>query len=219
MNPLDPRYSPETPKKELQLQGRRPPPLTVSKDSHKIKKPPPHPQPKPPLNPFRPQQQPFQPVIIYAVSPKVIHATVSDFMSIVQRLTGPSSSSSRAGDLSPAARIASIEKTSPPKRNRDRAGSAAAAMGVDPILDDEGVVELGQTYPGILSPAPMTLPPIPDGFFSPTNEPQDFPPFHELMSPFWRNGFFAASPSGLLSAPLISPSPSSLEFLSNFLNF
>ncbi|KAG2711638.1 hypothetical protein I3843_04G079600 [Carya illinoinensis] len=215
MNPPDPRYSPETPKKELQLQGPRPPPLRVSKDSHKIKKPPPHPQPKPPLNPFRPEQQPLQPVIIYAVSPKVIHATVSDFMSIVQRLTGPSSSSSRVGDLSPAARIASIEKTSPPERNRDK----AAAMGEDPIVDGEGVVELGQAHPGILSPAPMTLPPIPDGFFSPTSESQGFPPFHELMSPFWRNGFFAPSPSGLLSAPLISPSPSSLEFLSNFLNF
>ncbi|KAG2716345.1 hypothetical protein I3843_03G123800 [Carya illinoinensis] len=217
MNQPDPRQPPQTPKKELQLQGPRPPPLKVSKDSHKIKKPPPHPPPRAPPHAQQQQQLPQQPVIIYAVSPKVIHATVSDFMSIVQRLTGPSSSSispSGAGDLSPAARIASIEKTSPSDRERDRAGNAAAVMG---MVEGEGVVELGQAHPGILSPAPATLAPIPDGFFSPGNEPHSFPPFHDL-SPFWHNGF-TASPSGLFSAPLISPSPSSMDLFNNFLDF
>ncbi|GMY12410.1 protein MKS1 [Fagus crenata] len=214
--------SPETPKKEVQLQGPRPPPLKVSKDSHKIKKPPPHPPPKPPLKPFQTQQQqqqyqqPNQPVIIYSVSPKVIHATVSDFMSIVQRLTGSSSSasSSGAGDLSPAARLASIEKTSPSERDRDRTNNTSAMLEEEEV---EVVEILGQaTHPGILSPAPATLPPIPDGFFSPVIEPQSYSLMHEL-SPLWHNAFMT-SPSGLFSAPLVSPSPSSMDLFNHFLN-
>ncbi|XP_078164491.1 protein MKS1-like [Carex rostrata] len=75
-----------------ELQGPRPAPLKVRKDSHKVRKPPVAP----------PQQQPAAapviqhrpPVIIYAVSPKVIHTNPSEFMSLVQRLTGSSSSSS-----------------------------------------------------------------------------------------------------------------------------
>ncbi|OEL22597.1 hypothetical protein BAE44_0016384 [Dichanthelium oligosanthes] len=75
-----------------ELQGPRPAPLKVRKDSHKIRKPPP-----------QQEQQVRQPVIIYTVSPKVVHAEPSEFMSVVQRLTGarhththtaPSSSSS-----------------------------------------------------------------------------------------------------------------------------
>ncbi|KAB1210298.1 Protein MKS1 [Morella rubra] len=217
MDQADPERSPHTPKKELQLQGPRPPPLRVSKDSHKIRKPPPHPPPKQPVRPFRTQQEPNQPVIIYAVSPKVIHADVADFMSVVQRLTGLSSSlaspPSGAGDLlSPAARLASIEKTSPSDRDRDRASSAAAVID---MMDGEGVVQMDQIHPGILSPAPATLPPIPEGFFSPVNDPLGFYPQQEL-SPFWHNGF-TPSPSGFLSAPLISPSPSSMDLFNIFL--
>ncbi|CAL5009225.1 unnamed protein product [Urochloa decumbens] len=57
-----------------ELQGPRPAPLRVRKDSHKIRKP--------------PVQQVREPVIIYTVSPKVVHAQPSEFMSVVQRLTG-----------------------------------------------------------------------------------------------------------------------------------
>ncbi|PSS09846.1 hypothetical protein CEY00_Acc01265 [Actinidia chinensis var. chinensis] len=88
-----------------QLEGPRPPQLRVRKESHAIRKPPQAAPPPPP-----------PPVIIYAVSPKVIHTTVSDYMSLVQRLTGSSS----AGDVSPAARLASIERTSPTDRAKDR---------------------------------------------------------------------------------------------------
>lgn len=74
-----------------ELQGPRPTPLKVRKDSHKIKKPPvAPPQPQPTTAPI--QYRP--PVIIYTVSPKVIHTNPSEFMSLVQRLTGSSSSSS-----------------------------------------------------------------------------------------------------------------------------
>ena len=71
-------------KRELQLQGpHHPSPLIINKNSHKIKKP-----------PLGPQTKIHQPVIIYTESPKIIHTTPSEFMSLVQRLTGSSSSSS-----------------------------------------------------------------------------------------------------------------------------
>ncbi|KAA8531040.1 hypothetical protein F0562_005749 [Nyssa sinensis] len=167
-----------------EIQGPRPSPLKVSKESHKIRKPPVAPQPshaqEPPPHPPQRQESTAenrQPVIIYAVSPKVIHTTVSDFMSLVQRLTGSSSSNdpsaaiSCGGDVSPAARLASIERTSP--KERERAGDL---MGIV-----EGV-EVGQ-IPGILSPAPATLPPIAPGFFSPGSDPYAFSMLHD-QSPF-----------------------------------
>ncbi|KAJ4779619.1 hypothetical protein LUZ62_063876 [Rhynchospora pubera] len=82
-----------------ELQGPRPTPLKVRKDSHKIKKPPvAPPQPQPAAAPI--QHRP--PVIIYAVSPKVIHTNPSEFMSLVQRLTGSSTSSAtRASSSAP----------------------------------------------------------------------------------------------------------------------
>lgn len=88
-----------------QLQGPRPPRLAVSKDSHKVRKPPIAPQQRHHLQ--QPQQQQYQhhqpqqqqaraPVIIYDASPKVIHTKPGDFMALVQRLTGPGTSGSAA---------------------------------------------------------------------------------------------------------------------------
>ncbi|KAL9449626.1 hypothetical protein AB3S75_011533 [Citrus x aurantiifolia] len=134
----------KSPRRELQ--GPRPAPLKVRKDSYKIKKPP----VAPPSQQQQQQQQQHhhhhhhqapappqrQPVIIYTVSPKVIHTNPNDFMTLVQRLTGSSSSSTTTtttttsftssktvassssydplgdstGAISPAARYASIEK-------------------------------------------------------------------------------------------------------------
>ncbi|CAI9763969.1 unnamed protein product [Fraxinus pennsylvanica] len=108
-----------SPSRELQLQGPRPAPLKVRKDSHKIRK---APVAQPPQ-----QLPPRPPVIIYTVSPKIIHANPNEFMSLVQRLTGTNSTSSTSysssvfqenfnnGAISPAARFASIEKTKPPE--------------------------------------------------------------------------------------------------------
>ncbi|KAK3002523.1 hypothetical protein RJ639_022090 [Escallonia herrerae] len=198
-----------------ELQGPRPAPLKVRKDSYKIKKPPVPPQPPyPPLDP-PPQPHPAelnrQPVIIYAVSPKVIYTTVGDFMNLVQRLTGSSAgeaATTHGGDVSPAARLASIERTSPSERDRDR-DKAAELMGMV-----EGL-ELGQN-PGILSPAPATLPPVPVGLFSPGSDPQALSWLQD-MSPF--GNMFMPSPSTLLSAPMVSPSPSSFDLLHQFLDF
>ncbi|CAK9316354.1 unnamed protein product [Citrullus colocynthis] len=212
MNP--PGYSaagsPTTPrKKEIQLQGPRPPQLRVSQESRKIKKPPPHPQPvppggRPPLPPG-PAQWP-QPLIIYDISPKVIHVAENNFMSVVQRLTGLSSAAATDGDLSPAARLATIEKASP-RSERER------EINVSDMMDlAEVPVELGQ-IPGILSPAPATLAPIPTGYFSPAIEHQSlaYSLIHEL-SPHW------PSPSALFSAPLVSPI-SSPNIFNNLFDF
>ncbi|XP_052142159.1 protein MKS1-like [Oryza glaberrima] len=93
MDASDGRPSPRS----RQLQGPRPPRLAVSKDSHKVRKPPVVPQPRGGggvvAGPSRPQQQqqPRAPVIIYDASPKVIHTRPSEFMALVQRLTGPGS--------------------------------------------------------------------------------------------------------------------------------
>ncbi|KAJ4786519.1 hypothetical protein LUZ62_037765 [Rhynchospora pubera] len=94
-----------------ELQGPRPTPLKVRKDSHKIKKPPvAPPQPQPAAAPI--QHRP--PVIIYAVSPKVIHTNPSEFMSLVQRLTGSSTSSATGASSSapPLAAPAPFQATS-----------------------------------------------------------------------------------------------------------
>lgn len=210
-----------------ELQGPRPTPLKVNKDSYKIKKPPVAPPPHASVSAAAaaapPSQNP-QTVIIYAVSPKVYHTTVSDFMSVVQRLTGSSlstetsTSSSGAGDgnLSPAAKLASMEKASSPSTTA-AAGvqtpslAAGASFGVVDSVDVMDIignsnVEMCQ-IPGILSPAPATLPPVsPPGLFSPF--PSD--PFMLMLSP---------SPSTLFSAPLISPSPSASDLFHPFFDF
>ncbi|KAJ8450389.1 hypothetical protein Cgig2_004846 [Carnegiea gigantea] len=134
------------PRKELQ--GPRPAPLKVRKDTFKIKKTPVAP-------PVHHRLPPRQPVIIYTVSPEVIHANPSEFMTVVQRLTGPdptastsSSSSSTTscssssfqfpsfssvGDhsvgISPAARFASIEQTKMPREDMKVSGPSGVMEG------------------------------------------------------------------------------------------
>ncbi|CAA0811059.1 Protein MKS1 [Striga hermonthica] len=197
------------PSPRRELQGPRPAALKVNKDSYKIRKPPiarpPHPQPPPPGDPPQTSADDRQPVIIYAVSPKVIHTTVSDFMGLVQRLTG--NGGSEGGNLSPAARLASIERTSPAKEREIVAGERSHGDLVGDLLQDS-VVELGRV-PGILSPAPASLPPVSAGLFSPT-----------AVDPFMSGyNMFIPSPSTLFSVPMASPSPSSLDLFNPFFDF
>ncbi|CAN4114526.1 unnamed protein product [Withania somnifera] len=212
-----------------ELQGPRPTPLKVNKDSYKIKKPPVAPPLYPPphaaaSSAVAPAEPNPQTVIIYAVSPKVYHTTVSDFMSVVQRLTGSSSSTEISisssvasdGNLSPAAKLASIEKASsssttaaafqtPTSLAAGASFSAVDSMDVMDIIGNSGV-EMCQ-IPGILSPAPATLPPVsPPGLFSPFLSD----PFMLMLSP---------SPSTLFSAPLISPSPPASDLFHPFFDF
>ncbi|KAI3685533.1 hypothetical protein L6452_34781 [Arctium lappa] len=213
--------SPDFPtgKSPRSLQGPRPAPLRVHKDSHKIRKPPVVPPPHHHHHQQPPQQQQQHhrpPVIIYTVSPKVIHANPNEFMTLVQRLTGPSASSpvgmasafqDDGGAVSPAARFASIEKAVKSPDGRKSATQIGDLTGLEGL-------EMGY-FPGILSPAPGSLPPIPPNFFSPLTN--DF--FHDL-SPvlhsnrnynFMEGNNFMASPTNLLSSHIISPTTPNLD--------
>ncbi|RWW57607.1 hypothetical protein BHE74_00035577 [Ensete ventricosum] len=190
---MDPSPSPRR-----ELQGPRPTPLKVSKESYKIKKPPVAPAPSHPAAP--PPLRP--PVVIYAISPKIIHVEPGEFMTLVQRLTGPDSSSAADASLpSPAARIATFESSAP-----SRAGDPARGYDADPA-EMEGWPTLDRTasFPGILSPVPWALPPISPKLFSPSFDPSVFSILQELSPVF--GGTFSGSPSNsFLSTPLV-PSP------------
>ncbi|KAG4954556.1 hypothetical protein JHK87_040150 [Glycine soja] len=224
-----------SPKRELQ--GPRPTPLRINKDSHKIKRTPVAlPQPQPP---------PRQPVIIYTVSPKVIHTTPSDFMSLVQRLTGSSSSSSSSSTnkvsteplngnkgcnggsgsdaILPVAHFATIEmartatqstKQHPIENSDDVVG------GIDDVVG-HGALERRNMFHGILSPGPSSLSPIPSNFFSPPSiDPSMVSLFHDL-SPVLRSSrnfmegttatFIMPSPSSF-----VSPRTPSIDLFNNF---
>ncbi|KAJ3700443.1 hypothetical protein LUZ61_004148 [Rhynchospora tenuis] len=168
-----------------QLQGPKPPRLQINKESIKIRKPPPHPapphhattsaEPAPHASDAR-----RRPVIIYDASPKVIHTKPSDFMSLVQRLTGQNSDAGPSA-TSPAARLATIEKSVTPSprpiRNSiidipdDVLDGFSYSIGVDPGFDPQAGPAPGLISqvppPGILSPMPSSLLPVSPGFFSP----------------------------------------------------
>ncbi|KAG1369768.1 protein MKS1-like [Cocos nucifera] len=229
------------PSPRRELQGPRPTPLKVRKDSYKIKKPPPGPsQPAAAAPP--PQHR--NPVIIYTVSPKIIHTKPSDFMTLVQRLTGPDSSAGPSteaslpspasyggGALSPAARLATFEKSAHSSDgNRDRPRSS----GIDveehfdmdvgaPVLDRPG------SFPGILSPMPASLPPISPNLFSPiTSFDATSLSFLQELSPVFSGNkslldggatAILPSPNYYLSTPTV-PSPGSCwDLLSQFPDF
>ncbi|XP_040377020.1 protein MKS1-like [Oryza brachyantha] len=179
-----------------QLQGPRPPRLAVSKDSHKVRKPPVVPQPRGagagaagPGQARQQQQQPRAPVIIYDASPKVIHTRPSEFMALVQRLTGPgagaaSSAAPAAGfnaappaqfqpqefllsptaALSPAARYAAIERSVrplPPSAPSSSTSHYYSAVD-DPILLLDAAADDADAFAASLGPArPSILSPVP----------------------------------------------------------
>ncbi|XP_011032353.1 PREDICTED: protein MKS1-like [Populus euphratica] len=195
------RPPPPSPKKEIQIQGPRPSALRLHQGSHKIK--------KPPLPPQR------QPVIIYAVSPKIIHAEESNFMAVVQRLTGLSSDDfSHDGSVSPAARLAATEKASPRELTRPSTINDSSNDDLMEIIEE---LDFGQ-FPGILSPAPAMLPPVPTGFFSPVSTDAN------ISQSFWNDNYsmsplFTASPSGFFSGSgIVSPLHSPDIFSSLFMD-
>ncbi|KAF8011936.1 hypothetical protein BT93_I0153 [Corymbia citriodora subsp. variegata] len=232
MEPSDPagrgrQPLPSPPKRELQLQGPRPSRLQVAKESRTIKKPPRHPPPHavasssaPPPPHLAAGADRQQPTIIFDISPKVIHVEERNFMSIVQQLTGSSSS----GDLSPAARMAAIERTSPTGREKGFTGVAApqeiggssARAGDDELMGMFGGVELRQIQ-GILSPAPGALPAISSGFFSPATDPH----LLQDLSPFWPGNYGYNSPSATTLFTAFSPSPTtpSVDLFNLFSNY
>lgn len=256
--PPDNFQSGQSPRRQ-QLQGPRPAPLKVRKDSHKIRKP-----PVPPQYHSQPQAQPRPPVIIYTVSPKVIHANPSEFMTLVQRLTGPdrsgstcsssssmavgtttatttfsSASDNMAGAISPAARFASLEKInnrSPEvmkKSKRNPYEQQQQQQQYDDVSVVDGIeinteVERTGFFPGILSPNPASLAPIPPNFFSPPSaDPNPLGFFYDLSPVLHSNRNYIETASFIMPSPstFISPriggsgSPSMSPSLDLFNNF
>ncbi|KAH6785842.1 hypothetical protein C2S51_038297 [Perilla frutescens var. frutescens] len=80
----------QSPRSDLHLQGRRPPPLRLNNESRKIRKQ----EAAAKAKSHHHHHPPPSPVIIYTVSPEPIHVHKNEFMSVVQRLTGSNSSSS-----------------------------------------------------------------------------------------------------------------------------
>lgn len=205
-----------SPRRELQLQGTRPAPLKVRKDSHKIRKPP---VAQPPQ-----QLPPRPPVIIYTVSPKIIHANPNEFMSLVQRLTGTNSTSSTScsssvfqenfnnGAISPAARFASIEKTKPPEGRK----LPKAFNGMEMVEGINISTEIDSTcsqFQGILSPNPASLPTIPSKYFSPSSDINPLNFFYDLSPILHSNKNYIESsliPSPTFVSPYM-PSPNTLD--------
>ncbi|KAF5749107.1 protein MKS1-like [Tripterygium wilfordii] len=227
-----------------ELQGPRPTPLKVRKDSHKIRKPPlappPHHHQQQQQQPQQPQQQPRPPVIIYTVSPKVIHTHPGEFMNLVQRLTGSSSTSSSSssssatgitsnpfnydcGAVSPAARYATVEKAN----NSPEGKKKVSDEGLEEIGEDVLMDMISTSFPGILSPGPASLQPISPSFFSAPSDPNWIGSFFHDLSPAIHgvNSNFMPSPSQSsffhdLSPAIhginsnFMPSPSQSSFLS-----
>ncbi|RYR47977.1 hypothetical protein Ahy_A07g033964 isoform A [Arachis hypogaea] len=223
-----------------ELQGPRPTPLRINKDSHKIKKPPLAPPP-PQQPPSHHQPPPRQPIIIYTVSPKIIHTTPGDFMSLVQRLTGSSSSSSSSSmsmsfnNTYPSfSTYAATEKarSSPLGKNKMMMHQNQAIIngGSDQITSNNDVVEglemmmvaaeRTNMFQGILSPGPASLSPIPSSFFSPmippssSSDPNMVSFFHDL-SPMLHNSatFVMPSPSNF-----VSPQTPTIDLFNYFLD-
>ncbi|CAL0316424.1 unnamed protein product [Lupinus luteus] len=70
--------------KKMTINGPRPSTLMINKDSHLIR--------KPSISDTKQHKQKRVPIVIYTQSPKIIHTEARDFMALVQRLTGMSSS-------------------------------------------------------------------------------------------------------------------------------
>jgi hypothetical protein len=217
------------------LQGPRPTPLKLSKDSHKIVK-------KPPVLPQQANshQQIRPPVIIYTVSPKVIHTSPGHFMDLVQRLTGSNSSNlnqinnnnfGNCGAISPVARYASVHKVNmSPKLESTR------RLSIQREEEEENLMNLDEPsqnlFPGILSPGPNMLPPISANMFFPPPTESQHPNmsnsvslFHDLSPVFHGNrnfieGSFMPSPSSRFVSPhIVSPNIPSLDLFNNFSDF
>ncbi|KAG6494688.1 protein MKS1-like [Zingiber officinale] len=101
---------------KMQLKGRRPPPLAVRDESHKAQKP---------------QRKA---VVVYLVSPDVIHADASEFKALVQSLTGPSSLPAAVKSAGNPQQFPVRVKARGPKRSGGMStGESLALVGTPPL--------------------------------------------------------------------------------------
>ncbi|KAH0471058.1 hypothetical protein IEQ34_000781 [Dendrobium chrysotoxum] len=177
-----------SPKRGIQLQGPRPAPLKVNKDSHKLKKPS---FPPPPTAPSAIQRRP--PVIIYTVSPKIIHTKPSEFMSLVQRLTGCSASNASAATAT----------TGNPTDNNLSAAEQNSPAQSKTTKDQDDTDELRRLFIG--GGSTTGIQPISPNFFSPSVvDINQFSFFHELNVPAL-HGNKGMMDGGFISSPVKVP--------------
>nr|GMD85195.1 protein MKS1-like [Ipomoea batatas] len=138
------------------------------------------------------------------------------------------------GAVSPAARFAAVERTRTPQGKKQPIHDVTADLGMIGGMEIMSDVERSGFFPGVLSPNPSSLPPIPPNFFSPPSSDQNpLGFFADFISPGLhntntntnnRNSFettlFMPSPSTINSfiSPgrfLISPGTPSLDFFNN----
>ncbi|XVF84771.1 hypothetical protein PTKIN_Ptkin17bG0065400 [Pterospermum kingtungense] len=180
--------SPST-RKDLLINGLRPSPLKISKDSHLIQ--------KPGAAPAQPKRQ--GPVIIYTHSPKIIHTQARDFMALVQKLTG-FSRSDEVNETEPSRRRKNnkandkegkIDMKLGAKRQEDNDSSSALTDEIGGFSIDGGDVNnVSSSYvPMTVSPAnpffadiPLFTPNSTDFFCSP-KPAYKFPDMENLNSP------------------------------------
>ncbi|KAL3746365.1 hypothetical protein ACJRO7_015341 [Eucalyptus globulus] len=196
---------PSPPKKELPLQGPRPSPLRVAKQSHAVQKPPrPHQLPHPAASSSwvpRPTHLPApaavagadrqQPTIIFDISPKAGDDELMCMLGDVQLaqsqgiLTPAAPPAISAGFFSPETEPHMLQDLSPfwPRNHSYNSPSASTLFmgGPSAVAGDDGLM--------ILTPA--APPAISADFFSAATEP------HRLqdLSSFWRRNHSYNSPS------------------------
>ncbi|KAJ6312560.1 hypothetical protein OIU76_011702 [Salix suchowensis] len=148
------------------INGLRPSPLRISKESHLIRKSSSSCSSastsnssssiEPPVSGVKQQQQKNQPVIIYTHSPKVIHTQAKDFMALVQKLTGLSRSKNQ-------------EMAPPAQQGQDRQAeenyhaAAGAGGGADIVVSSL----LKPPHAPYFADAPLFTPTPSDLFYSP----------------------------------------------------
>lgn len=201
------------------LQGPRPSPLKISRDSHKIRKPAAALPAVVPSVPNLPIIKRSQPMIIYMQSPKIIHAEAQDFMTLVQRLTGSSSSSTDTPNSDhsenptapdhvestvhlQASTAATTQLTTMTEKNQENGSRASEAEANEHGLPAQTSASTVATTPALMPPfSPNFLFPSPRFNFSPRIF-QDLPP----MTPSSDHFFYSPRDLYRISDPLFSPS-------------
>ncbi|XP_024379305.1 uncharacterized protein [Physcomitrium patens] len=163
-----------------QVNGSSNPSLKVSKDSHRIRKPP---SPLPQIQ-YRP------PIIIHTYSPKVIHTQPDDFMSLVQKLTGSSdtrlrfkktSNKENSGtrkDHKSCEPCGGVQSTDSASLERQGSGSSTTTNCGSSSVSDESAVQVSDSCEGEVGIKQSNSP------RSPLDSPFEFDNSDPMFSPF-----------------------------------
>ncbi|KAE8713517.1 hypothetical protein F3Y22_tig00110206pilonHSYRG00037 [Hibiscus syriacus] len=150
------------PRKEMMLNGVRPSPLSINKESHLIQKS------SSSADQQKQQQQRRKGVVItYTHTPKIIHTQARDFMALVQRLTGLSRSDREANEDT-AAVLPSRPKKNDEINIRQEDNESCSAITDESVGDVPTTASVGGMKP-FFADMPLFTPSSTDFFCSPRN--------------------------------------------------